>query len=87
MKKKYYDYEALNNFITKLTNEHGYNCVHTWEGSLGIGNWICCPPDDKHYFFVIHEEYANEWSSRHWIMKCRKLPKQWEEEYQRWENG
>lgn len=85
MKKFYYEYSDLEKFISHLTNDLGYNCVHTWEGSLGIGNWICLPPDDKHYFFVIHEEYANEWNSRHWMMKCRKLPKQWEKELQEWE--
>lgn len=87
MKKFYYEYSDLENFISKLTNEYGYNCVHTWEGCLGIGTWLCCPPDDKHYFFVIHEEYANSQSSRHWMMKCRRLPKQWEKEYRQWEES
>ena len=85
MKKFYYHYSQLEKFITKLINEHNYECVQTWGGSLGIGNWICRPPDNKHYFFVIHEEYKNAWSSCHWIMKCRKLPKQWEKEYRTWE--
>lgn len=83
MKKFYYDYEQIETFMQKLRDNYNYECVQTWEGCLGIGNWICVPPDEKHYFFIIHEEYANEWSSRHWIMKCRKLPKEWEEEYRR----
>lgn len=87
MKKKYYHYSYLEKFISRLINEHGYNCANTEEGCLGIGNWICCPPDDKHYFFVIQEEYVNAWSSRHWMMKYRRLPKQWEEEYLRWEKN
>lgn len=86
MKRLYYDYEDLQKYISYLS-EKGYDCIQTWEGCLGIGTWLCLPPDDKHYCFVIHEEYANEWSSRHWMMKCRKLPKQWEEEYQRWEQS
>lgn len=80
MKKLYYEWSDLEKFISQLQNEHGYTCTQTWCGVLGIGNWVCCPPDETKYFFVIHEEYANEWSSKHWMMKCRKLPKKWQKE-------
>ena len=80
MEKLYYDYSDLEKFMQTLTDDFGYDCVQTWEGCLGIGTWICLPTDDKHYHYIIHEEYANEWNSRHWMMKCRKLPKFWQNE-------
>lgn len=84
MKKKYYHYKDLLDFIDKLSGKN-YECVQTWEGSLGIGNWICIPPDDKHYYFIIHEEYLNSQSSIHSMMKCSKFPKKWEAELKHWE--
>lgn len=80
MKKLYYKYSDLEDFIVKLETEHGYNCVQTWEGCLGIGNWILVSPDTKHYNFIIREEYKNPWQSVHYMMKCSKLPKKYEQE-------
>lgn len=83
MKKHYYSYKALEEFICKLETEQNYNCIQTWEGCLGIGNWLLLSPDDKHYNFIIREEYVNSSASVHSMMKCGKLPKKYEEELNR----
>ena len=80
MKRKYYKYTTLEKIIAKLRKVYNYNCIQTWEGCLGIGSWICLPPDENKYYFIIHEQYQNAWSSTHWMIKCRKLPKQWQKE-------
>ena len=80
MKRRYYKYSYLEDFIAKLEREHNYNCVQTWEGSLGIGNWILVSPDDKHYNFIIREEYLNSGNSIHSMMKCSVLPDRYKKE-------
>lgn len=80
MKRRYYNYSDLEDFIAKLEREQNYTCVQTWEGSLGIGNWILVSPDDRHYSFIIREEYLNEWNSIHSMMKCRVLPDRYKKE-------
>lgn len=80
MKKLYYKYSDLEDFIAKLEREQNYTCVQTWEGSLGIGNWILLSPDDRHYNFIIREEYLNSGSSIHSMMKCSALPDRYKNE-------
>lgn len=80
MKRRYYNYSALEDFIAKMERGHNYNCVQTWEGSLGIGNWILVSPDDRHYNFIIREEYLNDCSSIHSMMKCSVLPDKYKKE-------
>ena len=80
MKRRYYNYSALMYFIAKMEREHNYNCVQTWEGSLGIGNWILVSPDDRHYNFIIREEYLNDSNSIHSMMKCSVLPAKYKKE-------
>lgn len=88
MKKIYYTLSAVEKNIGKLS-ELGYECNQICEGSLGLGWWICLPPDNKHYIFIISEEYLNSQCSTHWIMKCRKLPKIWQRRLDKWrsDNG
>ena len=80
MKRHYYNYSDLEDFIAKMERELNYNCVQTWEGSLGIGNWILVSPDDRHYNFIIREEYLNDSSSIHSMMKCSVLPDKYKKE-------
>lgn len=80
MKKLYYKYSNLEDFIAKLEREQKYTCVQTWEGSLGIGNWILISPDDRHYNFIIREEYLNSNRSIHSMMKCSVLPDRYKKE-------
>lgn len=86
MKRHYYNCSALEDFIAKMEREHKYNCVQTWEGSLGIGNWILVSPDDRHCNFItriiklLREEYLNDCSSIHSMMKCSVLPDKYKKE-------
>ena len=80
MKRRYYKYSYLEDFIAKLEREHNYNCVQTWEGSLGIWNWILVSPDYKHYNFIIREEYLNAGQAIHSMMKWSVLPVKYKKE-------
>ena len=81
MKAKRYHYEDISNFMTNRLIPAGYDCVHTREGSLGIGNYICVPPDENKYAFIVREEYLNSQSSYHTMMKVHMpLPKKYQKE-------
>lgn len=80
MKRRYYNISALEDFIAKLEREHNYTCIQTWKGSLGIGNWILVSPDDRHYNFIIREEYLNAYSSIHSMMQCSVLSDRYKKE-------
>ena len=70
-----YSYTAIDSLISTLENDYGYECCQIFEGTLGSGNWICVPPDDNHYYYIVSEVYLNEWSSAHKVRKCSKLSK------------
>ena len=86
MKKIYYNLKSCEELIAKA-NEESYELIQTSQGGVGLGIWYLIPPDDKHYYFKIQEEYKNEWSSTHWIMKSRKMPKSWQEQIDEWEKN
>lgn len=73
-KENLYDYHEVNELIERLVS-FGYECRQTDEGCLGEGNWICVPPDDKYYNYLINEVPVNEWSSAHTIRRCSRLSK------------
>ena len=70
----YYDYKEVYKQLEYL-EDFGYENIQIDEGTLGAGSWICIPPDDDHYFFVIRERYVNEWTSAHTISRKSKLSK------------
>ena len=72
--KKYYSYEAVDEFISEMGNR-GYEAIQIDEGCLGSGSWVLVAPDEKHYNFVIREVALNEWSSGHTIRRCAKISK------------
>jgi hypothetical protein len=70
----YYTCTEVDEFIAGL-QKRDYECVQTDEGVLGCGNYICCPPNNTMWYFIITERYINEWTSGHTIRRCRKLSK------------
>lgn len=70
----YYDYHEVDELVNKC-NEVGYECIQTYEGSLGSGDWILVAPDDNYYNFVIKEVALNEWQSAHRIHRKKRLSK------------
>lgn len=72
---KLYSCNAVESMISILENDYGYECCQIFESVVADGYWICVPPDDNHYHFIISEVYLNEWSSAHKIRRCMKLSK------------
>lgn len=70
---KLYTPSATQTLITQLAENYNYECVQIWEGTLGIGNWVCIPPTENQYYFVVKEVYVNEWSSAQTIRRQRKI--------------
>lgn len=72
-----YTVSAIDSLLSKLS-EMKYELYQIQEGCLGCGDWICLPPDEKHYGFEIREVYLNEWSSAHTVRRFRKVSRrQW----------
>lgn len=63
--------KAFDDFLAPL----GYEWIQLEEGSLGLGKVVFLSPDDKHWNYVVREQYLNEWSSAHTIRKCAKISK------------
>lgn len=70
----HFEYQSVERFINSLC-KYGYDCHQIDEGTLLIGDWICCPPENGNYadYYVIRERYQNEWSSYMTVEPKRKL--------------
>lgn len=76
MKQYCIDMNYLEELETDLLSE-GWEARYWNEGCLLNGDHVLQAPDDKHYSFVIRENYANEWSSYYTIMRCRTIPQKY----------
>lgn len=75
----YYDYHEVDDFLEKLDLD-GYECIQTSEGTLGSGDWICVPPCEGFYYYVIREIAINSQCSGHRVHRMKKLTKAYSEE-------
>ena len=74
MRRRVYTYATIDKVLIEL-QKYGYECHQTREGVLGSGDWICTPPEEGWYNYIIREVPLNEWSSGHIINKRVRLTK------------
>lgn len=71
-RNKRYSVSSTEEFICSMCAK-GWDGVQLSEGTLGCGDWVLIAPTEKHWNFVIKEEYLNMYSSAQTIRKCRKI--------------
>lgn len=63
---------VFNQLVNPLV-EKGWELRFWNEGCLLDGDFILQAPDDRHYSYIVTEQYLNEWSSAYRIRKVRKV--------------
>ena len=73
---KLYTYSAVKECMDKLVSDYGYEIYEIEEGGLVQGFTICVPPTKDMYYYVIREQYINEWTSGQKVQRKMKLNKE-----------
>lgn len=71
-KQNLYTISSTEEFVQSMI-KNGWECIQLNEGVLGLGDLVLIAPTERHWNYIIKEQFLNEWSSAQTIRRCRKL--------------